>query len=377
MSENQGRYVRRFCHLEHLTHQLFEIVCLVIWNAEDEIVSPVHTTCFQHWAAVHTRHHSIPLKAMFVESFHHVRRKHLTRVTSSLETLGQPSDLPFLAKVLWWYHVDHVAHFPLEERYRKVKHCNDHWRVFSLGLVARCPIQNQSHELNKDGVAANVSDLDSLVFTSVAHNRHRIAELFGSFRVWTNFGQIFLPGVDCISASSTSILASNSSSSPTSLVRPFRTSSESSFSLVLPSHWDPQSTTAIWSLLSVLRLGFGGARFCYLNLPHILLWDESCHNVDSIDHVQTTNRHLILAGWRRSREDSGSRSLRCRHDHWRWRWLRLHHWSSRNFTCWRLAWPRSFALSAFLWSQLYWWIHLLLLKVLCWQKRSRTGWWGP
>ena len=284
MSENQGRYVRRFCHLEHLTHQLFEIVCLVIWKAEVEIVSPVHTTCFQHCAAVHTRHHSIPLKAMFVESFHHVRRKHLTRVTSSLETLGQPSDLPFLAKVLWWYHVDHLAHFPLEERYRNVKHCNDHRRVFSLGLVARCPIQNQSHELNKGGVAANVSDLDSLVFTSVAHNRHRIAELFGSFRVSTNFGQIFLPGVDCISASSTSILASNSSSSPTSLVRPFRTSSESSFSLVLPSRWDPRSPqpqfdpcspSCVWvsvvhgSVTSICHTSSSGTRVATTSIPSI------------------------------------------------------------------------------------------------------------
>ena len=39
----------------------------------------------------------------------------------------------------------------------------------------------------KGGVAANVSDLDSPVFTSVAHNRHRVAELFGSFHVSTHF----------------------------------------------------------------------------------------------------------------------------------------------------------------------------------------------
>ena len=81
-----------------------------------------------------------------------------------------------------------------------------------------------------------MSDLDSLVFTSVAHNnRHRIAELFASFRVSTHFDQIFLPGFDRISDSSTSILTSNSSSSRTSLVCPFRTSSQSSFSLVLAS----------------------------------------------------------------------------------------------------------------------------------------------
>ena len=66
-----------------------------------------------------------------------------------------------------------------------------------------------------------MSDLDSPVFTSVAHNRHRIAELFGSFRVSTHFDQIFLLRVDRISDPSTSILTSNSSSSRTSLARLF------------------------------------------------------------------------------------------------------------------------------------------------------------
>ena len=86
------------------------------------------------------------LKAMFVESFLHVRRKHLT---SSVETLEQSPDLPLLAKVLWWYHVDHLAHFPMEERYRNVKHSNDNRRVCSLGLLARCPTQDQSHEFQR------------------------------------------------------------------------------------------------------------------------------------------------------------------------------------------------------------------------------------
>ena len=39
-------------HLDYFTHQLFEIVRLVIWNAENEIVSPVYTKCFQHCAPV-------------------------------------------------------------------------------------------------------------------------------------------------------------------------------------------------------------------------------------------------------------------------------------------------------------------------------------
>ena len=37
------------------------------------------------------------------------------------------------------YHVDHLAHFPMEERHRNVKHSDDHRRVCSLGLVTRCP----------------------------------------------------------------------------------------------------------------------------------------------------------------------------------------------------------------------------------------------
>ena len=65
-----------------------------------------------------------------------------------------------------------------------------------------------------------------------------------------HFDQIFLPGATRISDSSTSILTSNSS------VR-----NRNRF------------------LLSVLRLGLGCARFCYLELPHILLWDESCHTI--------------------------------------------------------------------------------------------------
>ena len=211
-------------HLEHFTQKLFEIVRPVIWNAKDEIVSPVHTKCFQRCAPVQARHHSISLEAMIVESFLHVRRKHLTCVTSSVETLEQSPDLPLLAKVLWWHHVDHLAHFSMEERHRIVKHSDNHRRVCSLGLVTRCPTQNQSHEFQRGWVAANVSDLDSPVFTSVAHNRHRIAGLFGSFRVSTHFDQIFLPNVTRISDSSTSILTSDSSSSRTSFARPFRTS---------------------------------------------------------------------------------------------------------------------------------------------------------
>ena len=141
-----------------------------------------------------------------------------------------------------------------------------------------------------------MSDLDSPVLTSVAHVRHRIAGLFGSVRVYTHVDRIFLPGVIRISDSSTSILTSNSSSSRTSLARPFRTSNRA-FHLCsrrkpqwLPSCWDPRSQQ-----------------------PH--------------------------------------------------------------FTCWHLAWPRSLVLSAFLCSQLHRWIHLLVLNVLCWHRRSRTGWW--
>ena len=46
-----------------------------------------------------------------------MRRKHLTRVTSSVEALEQSPDLLLIAKVLRWHHVDHLAHFPMEERH--------------------------------------------------------------------------------------------------------------------------------------------------------------------------------------------------------------------------------------------------------------------
>ena len=147
---------------EHFTHQLFEIFRPVIWNAENEIVSPVHTKRFQHCAPVETRHHRISLEAMIVETFLH-RRKHLTCVTSAVETLEQFPDLPLLAKVLRWYHVDHLAHFPMEERHRNVKHSDDQRRVCSLGLLTSCPTQNQSHEFQRRGCRKRVRSRFTLV----------------------------------------------------------------------------------------------------------------------------------------------------------------------------------------------------------------------
>ena len=79
---------------------------------------------------------------LIVESFLHVRSKHLTCVTSSVETLEQSPELLLPAKVLRWHHVDHLAHFPREERHRNVKHSDDHRRVCSLGLATHCPTQN-------------------------------------------------------------------------------------------------------------------------------------------------------------------------------------------------------------------------------------------
>ena len=115
-----------------------------------------------------------------------------------------------------------------------------------------------------------MSDLDSPVFTSVAHIRHRIAELFGSLRVSTHFHQIFLPSVDRIS----------DSSSRTSLARPCRTSSESELftcSRVVslngfPSRWDPRSPQP--QLIPALRPA-SGFRWCTFQLsqnathPHV------------------------------------------------------------------------------------------------------------
>ena len=78
----------------------------------------------------------------------------------------------------------------------------DAFARLGLHLAAQLKISRTNF---KGGVAANVSDLDSPVFPSVAHNRHRVAELFGSLRVSTHFDLIFLPGVNRISDSSTSI----------------------------------------------------------------------------------------------------------------------------------------------------------------------------
>ena len=84
-----------------------------------------------------------------------------------------------------WSCLPLKPHFPTEERHRNVKHSDDHRRVCSLGLVSRSNFRGK--------IAANVSDLGSPVFTSVAQNRYRIAGLFGSFRVSTQFDQIFFP----------------------------------------------------------------------------------------------------------------------------------------------------------------------------------------
>ena len=133
---------------------------------------------------------------MVVESFLNARRKHLTRVTSSVKTLEQSLLVVPRRSICALSHGRRL-------------HSDDHRRVCLLGLVARCPSRNQSHEF-QSGVAASVSVLDSAVFISAAHNRHRIAERFGSFLVSTHFNQIFLPGVDCISDSLTHILTSTS-----------------------------------------------------------------------------------------------------------------------------------------------------------------------
>ena len=109
------------------------------------------------------------------------------------------------------------------------------------------------------------------------------------------FDLIFLHGVDRISDSSTSILTSNYQALAPLWLVPFALLLKRVFHLFsrrkpqwLPSRWDPRSPQP-QLLLSVLHLGFGCARFCCLELPHIFHWDESCHNIDSIDHVQTTN----------------------------------------------------------------------------------------
>ena len=60
----------------------------------------------------------------------------------------------------------------------------DAFARLGLKLAAQLKISRTNF---KGGIAANVSDLDSLVFTSAAHNRHRIAELFGSIRVFKPF----------------------------------------------------------------------------------------------------------------------------------------------------------------------------------------------
>ena len=120
---------------KHFTHQLFEIVRPVIWNAEDEIVSPVHTKCFQHCAPVQTRQHRMSLETMIVESFLHVCRKHFEFASRIPWRLLSNPDLALLAKVLWWHHVDHLAHFPMEERHRNVKHNDDHQHVCPFGSV--------------------------------------------------------------------------------------------------------------------------------------------------------------------------------------------------------------------------------------------------
>ena len=118
-----------------------------------------------------------------------------------------------------------------------------------------------------------MSDLGSPGLTSVAHNRHRIAGLFESFRVSTHVDQVFLPGVTRISDSSTSILTSNSyhkALAPLWLV-PFALLLNRAFHLFsrrrprwLPTCWDPrgaqpQSIPAICPTV--------GSRLCTPLLP--------------------------------------------------------------------------------------------------------------
>ena len=99
-------------------------------------------------------------------------------------------------------------------------------------------------------------------------------------------------------------------------------------------HWYPHGCN--WFLFSVLKLNFSRASFRHRDLPHILLWDKSCHNVDFVNRVQTTCCRLVLAGWCWVKENSQSQTFHHRRDRWCVCWLCLHHWSLGHCTWWCL-----------------------------------------
>ena len=93
-------YPKRF------THQLLKVVCSDTSNGRSEAISPMNTARLQRCFPVPPWHQCVFLKTVFVGTFLHRRREHLTRVTSTAAILEQTPNLSFPAEVLGWYHVE-------------------------------------------------------------------------------------------------------------------------------------------------------------------------------------------------------------------------------------------------------------------------------
>ena len=138
--------------------------------------APVQNTAPPHFSENHGR---LSLPSTYVANT-------LTRVTISAETLEQSPDLlPYCEGPLVVPRRSPCAlshgRTPPEMSSTAISSTRC---LAWLYLAAQLKISRTNF---KSGVAANVSHLNSPVFTSVAHNRHRIAELFGSFRVFNPF----------------------------------------------------------------------------------------------------------------------------------------------------------------------------------------------
>ena len=168
--------------------------------------------------------------------------------------------------------VDHFAQFLMEERHRHVKHSDDHRRVCLLGLVVRCPTQDQSNEFQRWSCRKRVRSRFACVHLNC----------LSVFVFQPIFDQIFLPSFGRISDST-----SKSSSSRTSLARPFRTSSESSFSPVLASY-ALMASVALGSSQSTTAIDSCSPSCIWVSVVHVSVV-SNCHTSSSGTSVATTS----------------------------------------------------------------------------------------
>ena len=104
--KNPGSTRSQTLTLNVCTHQLLKVVCSDTKNGKNEAISPINTARLQRCFPAPPWHQCVFLKTVFVGTFLHIRRQHLTRVTNNASILEQTPNLSFPAEILGCCHVE-------------------------------------------------------------------------------------------------------------------------------------------------------------------------------------------------------------------------------------------------------------------------------